>query len=795
MKKYLFLVLLTMLSVTVSAQKASVVIPGKGKIDVEKLNRNINMKMDVSQLSLSELRVLRNAFAARQGYIFNSGELRSLFSRTSWYDQKMYDRWSSDFDGGKKMPPIKYSAAETAFISKLKAREDQLKKQNFKAAPGQKVNVENVVNPYQLEDFSGELKTMLAKNGFAIVQDSYDQLFQVYENNDYRDFPSFVTTDLYLQAFHVYFDALLRLAEESELSERVLDFSETMKQTMLQISANNPDPEIRQLAEWDAAYFAVAVALLTDKPVNGVQGDMLKMAEEEVKKVNDAELDYSEFLNYTNVPFTYNLFRPRGHYTRSELLGRYFRGMMWLQTVPFGTDKPEQMKRLALLAETMAADAALNSEYKRMMAPIDYLMGEIDNVSVLQVEEVMDKNGLTLKNIIADEAKMKTFVDEINKIDEKQTRIKPKFEMTSHVKVNLMPQRYMPDAEVLQEMVDAENNPTKRGVSKGLDYFAAMGWTSAERILLGELQEAQKWEGYKPNLERMKARMGEINWSSTVANYWVNSLTEMGKGDSSYPYFMNSEQWDKKNLNAALASWAELKHDAILYAKQPFMAECGDGGPEAPVVLGFVEPNVRFWKRAINLIDVTDKAFKQFEIENERIDEISNSMRENAEFFLAASEKELKGEKLTKEEYGQIEIIGSTFEYLTLKMLQQGDEELATWDYVEGADKKVALIADVLTANGANNPDKCVLYEALGPANTIYVVVEIDGLLYLTRGAVFSYRETFRPATDPRMTDEEWQENLESDPNEGIPSWMKEIIIEKKNVPEDNEKIFYSSGC
>ena len=293
----------------------------------------------------------------------------------------------------------------------------------------------------------------------------------------------------------------------------------------------------------------------------------------------------------------------------------------------------------------------------------------------------------------------------------------------------------------------------------------------------------------------MKTRMGEINWTSTVANYWVNSLTEMGKGDSSYPYFMNSEQWDKKNLNAALASWAELKHDAILYAKQPFMAECGDGGPEAPVVLGFVEPNVRFWKRAINLIDVTDKAFKQFEIENERIDEISNSMRENAEFFLAASEKELKGEKLTKEEYGQIEIIGSTFEYLTLKMLQQGDEELATWDYVEGADKKVALIADVLTANGANNPDKCVLYEALGPANAIYVVVEIDGLLYLTRGAVFSYRETFRPATDPRMTDEEWQENLESDPNEGIPSWMKEIIIEKKNVPEDNEKIFYSSGC
>ena len=31
-----------------------------------------------------------------------------------------------------------------------------------------------------------------------------------------------------------------------------------------------------------------------------------------------------------------------------------------------------------------------------------------------------------------------------------------------------------------------------------------------------------------------------------------------------------------KNLNTALASWAELKHDTILYGKQSG-AECGDG--------------------------------------------------------------------------------------------------------------------------------------------------------------------------------------------------------------------------
>ena len=44
-----------------------IILPGKGRIDVEQLNRHIDTDMDISQLSISELRVLRNAFAARQG--------------------------------------------------------------------------------------------------------------------------------------------------------------------------------------------------------------------------------------------------------------------------------------------------------------------------------------------------------------------------------------------------------------------------------------------------------------------------------------------------------------------------------------------------------------------------------------------------------------------------------------------------------------------------------------------------------------------------------------------------------
>jgi hypothetical protein len=117
------------------------------------------------------------------------------------------------------------------------------------------------------------------------------------------------------------------------------------------------------------------------------------------------------------------------------------------------------------------------------------------------------------------------------------------------------------------------------------------------------------------------------------------------------------------------------------------------------------------------------------------------------------------------------------------------------WSDVQGADKKVALVADVYTANADNNKNKSILFEAVGDADEIYVVVEIGGYLYLTRGAVLSYREFIQPIDQPRLTDEEWQKQLEENPRKGVPEWMKRIIVPLNKKPEMNEEFFYSSGC
>lgn len=772
-------------------KRKDMILPGKGKINVEKLKKGVNLNMDISNLSLLELRVLRNSFSARQGYLFNSSDLRGIFTTTSWYEDAAWER-DGNADGVK---PITYTAAEKAFMEKLKAQENKLMAQNFNVKKGEMVNMDNLINPYQLEEFPEDLWKALGKNGFAIVKADHDQLFEVYEKNDYSLFPSFVTTDLYLQLYHLYFDNLLREVEESKLSGAMIVLAKHLYDEMQTRAKQEKNAQMKDAAEWNATYFAIAHALLTGKPLMAVPEKYRQYATEEVNKVNKAENDFSTYLEYENVLFAYSLFRPRGHYTRSKVVERYFRGMMWLQTVPFGTDKEHQMQRAALIAETLNKNSQVKASYDRVFEPITFLMGTPDNITIVQLYELMQAQQVTADKLKKGSSALKKLCSEVDRLGDEQTRIRPPFERTSHNKINFMPQRYQPDAEVLLHMVDYENKPTLRGEPTGLDVMAAMGVTAAERILINELKQDRQWNQYAPTLEKMKKRMGEIDWKASVATTWMDALAEMNKGDGRYPYFMNSQQWDKKNLNAMLASWAELKHDAILYAKQPMGAECGGGGLPEPVTKGYVEPNVNFWKKAIELLDKTDNVLVKHDLQTEKSAQLSGRLREELLFLLGVSEKELSGTTLSDEEYDQISCIGATFENISLEILSSEGNELYRWYDVQGADKKIAVVADVYTANADNNPEKGVLYEAVGPAHEIYVVVEIDGYLYLTRGAVFSYREFKRPLDEQRMTDEEWQEKLEEYPSTGIPAWMREIIVPLKKAPEANETIFYSTGC
>ena len=772
-------------------EKKHYILPGNGKIDVEMLNRKIDLNMDISKLSINELRVLRNSFYARQGYAFMMSDLRSVFDQTTWYWDTMMGRWELEMSAeyeGKKAPEYQFTKEEEAFMAKLKAREDELKKQNFVDG---KPLIDNLINRFQIENPDPRLLNMLSKQGFAIVPDTYDQLFQVYENNDYHDFPSFVTTDLYLQLYHMYFDCMLRRAEDGKLFEALQDFCRKGYQESTRAIANPVNKQEKELAEFSQAYFAIALRLLDPKEDCAVAPQYTKMVNDEVEKCTSASTAFSPFMEYTMVMFPYTLFQPRGHYTRTERLQRYFRGMMWVQTAAFDTDKPNMMRRAVFLAKTICGNAELSAAFKTIFDPMTFIMGQPDNITLMQVYEILKRYDYA--KLIGKDKELQKFVAEVDILAEKQTRLRPKFEYSGHNKVNLMPQRYQPDAEVLQEMYDWKSRESQRFCPKGIDFFAAGGSPLALQLD----KEGETWNEFDANMSRMQKRMGEINWKENIAVQWQRVLLELSQSrhPSNAPYFMNGTAWGKKDLNAALASFAELKHDAILYAKQPFAAECGDGGPDAPIVRGYVEPNIDFWTAVIDLLDATKEAFGTFGILTDEMLALTDDMAEEAQFLLNCSKKELAGKTLSEQEYRQLEIIGAMFENMTLSMMRN-ENEYFKWEDIESADRKVAVIADIYTANGENVPveKRAVLYNAVGPADVIYVVVEIGGYLYLTRGAVFSYREFHDAYSAPRHTDEEWQKMLETKPRLGVPKWMESITAPIK-VPKDNDLIYYSTGC
>ena len=506
MKKLLLAACTAALVMACAQKQQAVVTVPPSQINVEKLLDSIDYDMDVSGLSLADVRTLRNAPAAQRGFPFKDSYIRDIYLTTSWYDSLMwvfdenmpYDKFESKEDESfydfyyrmvDEANIMKYTDQEKAFIKRMQEREDELKQKNFEVGPGQKVNIQNMVNPTQLKDFDPLLSQQLGKDGFGIVPARMNQLFQIYEKNDYNDFPNFVTTDLYLQIFHLYIDCMLREVEEQKLLPLMTTFCRDMHELLYNMERwSGADEKRYEIAHRNAAFYNIAYKLFTGKYISEPGKDDVEA--QEVGKIMEAKDDFSAFMtDFKGVTFAYSLYRPRGHYSRTEKLQRYFRGMMWLQTASFGLDHKDDVLAAVMQACALKLDKKSQENYRTLDELITYLMGESDDLSLPQVMAEVEKTGLQMEDLIHNDDAIAKITATLNEIGNTQTRIRPKYENTSHNKIQVMPQRYQPDAEVLLNMVDYDNKPTKRATPKGLDFFATMLVPAAERILMEEKTE------------------------------------------------------------------------------------------------------------------------------------------------------------------------------------------------------------------------------------------------------------------------------------------------------------------
>jgi len=764
-----------------------------GIFDTTKVN-NINLKEDVSKYSLQEIRILRNALLARNGYLFMEAELRGYYSSfLAKYADDIWARWESGADNTS----IKLTAEEQSFFDLLKKREDQLLTQNFVTINGSKVaNIRNVVNAFQYTGLSKELATMLGNQNFALVPESIEQLFQIYEENDYHQVPNFVSTDAYLQLVHMYFSYVLKSIEGKSFIPILTEYFDGMHKEATALAASTTDANLKKSAEYNQTFFAIAYELLTGtkKSIAAIhQKDYVQI----MKNAIDATDAESEFLGQTEAQYPFSLYKPRGNYSRTEATQRYFRAMMWLQNAPMCREKSEFLNHAIVGASLMLNGISQKGNslldlYNSVFEPIVFLIGEPDNLSVMDICQTLKANNVkdlqkTLDNSVIEKVNNKLV--ELSKV---RNRIKPKIPVTCTDKINFMPQRYLADNEIMLEMSSPEVN-SERGYPKGVDVFACFGNAFATSLLTNFYKDQDKWKDFSTTLDKNTKKFKDFkNWDATVYDKWIQSLVVMQDLDPAHPVFMQHPQWQKKNMNTALASWAQLKHDAILYGEQPMMAECGGGGPPEPITKGYVEPNVKLWKNLVELLDLTAKVLEKNSLYSEDLKGKTTSIKEQVVGMLSISKKELENKKLDDAEYSQIEFIGSTLEYLTLSIVDP-DISFQYWSDVKGPDRSIAVVADVYTRSVDGCSKNGILHVATGSANSIYVIVEIEGLLYLCRGASFQYYEFIKPL-GTRLTDEEWQKMLQENKAPAIPEWMKDIVLPDKK-PKTNEKVFYSSGC
>ena len=720
---------------------------------------NFNVKL--SNKTFNELRILRSEILARHGFLFMDYVLRSHFNATDWYKPVF---WYKDFK-------IKLSDQEKAFMSKVMNYEQKLYTKTYITVNGQKkANLENLANSDQFINLPKQLKKHLMDDGFVINKSDHEQLFHIYDENYYDYTPSFITTDLFLQVMHMHISKEMQEIEETKLMAIIKEIVTKQYNASKNFTISGKTEMMKKAAEWNEVYFAVAVSLLNGQKVT-VSKSMQKAYDYEYDHTSNAYDKGSKFLDDSLIDYTQ--FKPRGNYTRTPALKNYFKCVKWLNTASIYIDDDTRLSSAVLIAATFQQFNDLYKKYSSFSNIIQFLAGDENNLSLNHLTKILDSLSIKSYESYITKSTLQSIRESLIASDPK--RMKPKGindsteRFLARKKVLFTAGRYTFDAEILQRLIHIKKPNPKRVFPRGLDVFATMGNKTAENILINTFNESKLWKDYPDSLAMLQNKFSSFNeWNKSIYNKTMHCVLELQKPKEKVPYFMQSPNWQKKNLNTMLASWTELKHDMILYTEQPSGAEMGDGGEiPPPQKIAYVEPQLEFWKRCLDLLVLNKKRLNANGLMSEHLESINRNLEEVLKLFIAVSEKELNGQKVSNKEFDDLSFIGGLLESLTLTILKSTE---MTTTSVTTPERYVAVAADVYTYK--NN----CLEETVGMADEIYVVAEINGLLYLTRGAVFSHYEFTQPSSS-RLTDEEWQSQLLKHKEPAREPWMNDILI------------------
>ena len=674
--------------------------------------------------------------------------------------------------------------------------------------------VDPVLDPYTVEpglanvdnagdfELSPAARALIEQNAFAAQFPSgeqYLQFYQLYEDGRYSEKPVFITTDSVLHVYHLMFDKVLRTTETKYLiGDLHLLNAAMLGETQVQYNELK-GTAAENAAKRNLAYFTVASRLLD--PSAPIPAEVQAEVTQELKNISDhAGLTPSAVMNIGGDPSDqfmedFGQYKPRGHYTRSPELEKYFQAMMWYGRMTFRLKSPSETQSALLLMEalqnaTTAADRPAAEVWANIYEPTAFFVGGSDDLTYRDYAPLAAQiyGESPDPADYADDAKLEQFRKAAETLA--APRINSMFVYIDEDKeqvtkgLRMMGQRFTLDAYVFGQLIwrevgtfDPGDFSKQRWLPKGLDIPAAFGSEEAYKVLdeMGEVNCPFRCVNYPKQMEKVRGEIASLPNSQWTENlYWswlytFRPLLEPRAADSGYPSFMTNQAWTRKNLNTVLGSWTELKHDTILYAKQ-VMAEAG-GGPPEPTV-GYVEPEPEFYARVAALVGMTrDGLVARGLLEKPQGEQMPTDYRALQDLQDLAldlkhiSEKELEGKELAPEEYELIKFYGARLERITAAAADPAEEGQVSTDL---NDEDAAVVADVATGMDQ------ALTEGTGRIMELYVVFPAKGSLHIGRGGIYSQYEFVQP-TSNRLTDEQWRQRLDQGQIPPIGDWKTYI--------------------
>lgn len=618
-----------------------------------------------------------------------------------------------------------------------------------------------------------EAKSILDREGFVMLSPpkeryssfhlGYSALFRAHE-------PVYVTADALLYAWHASYDDILATLEHAALAPATSALLSDLRAALAKATTADP------VARTDVGlYLDVASSLLSGDRASGEAARI-------VASVEAASGAGSLQLFGKPMDFDFSMMKPRGHYTRSLELQRYFRAMSWLGRVEMRIAESDETGTLRLDRRVLSAVTLLRSlftpeserNWKQIHGAIGAFVGPPDSMSLSEYDAAAASLGGS------DEAILTAFAQAAKQRIATQL-LDPEHQVVAFV---LFGQRYVFDSHVFSRLTYG-GLKTKRMMPTPLDVaYTVFGNTGAKKLLAGEVSAyGAEYAGALEAMVTERRRAGDALFKGSVHHLWLGALAELSpdpERDAALPAPLRSEAWGRRLLGTQLASWAELRHDNLLYAKQSVTAYASCAYPHA-----YVDPYPRFFSALEEMADKARITVEQLPFggaPRARIASYLARYREISARLRAMAERERRDEPLTAEDLDFVNHMVSVdgrHAGCTTILTAEGWYADLFFDR-DRALRHDPVIADVHTqpTDEDGNIVGKVLHVATTYPRVLVVRIAHDGGTHpqTYRGFVSTYAETTtRDFT--RLDDESWLRAVyERRPSP--PAWLSDVVAE-----------------